>query len=225
MTASAVPARPTTATGARFLSGEVAWRDASFDYLGGGDIDIEWCYIKDGSGANGEDAGFLDRLRITELLGSLTVMPSQVELPEGSSAAFTLSLDKTPRSNVTVKLTVPTESTGDIAVSPAQVVLSASQSTAPITVAANKDNNPEPRETHVVRAQSPVAISTVIPVITSPDPLPQDSLCAAWTPPQTARHSQPAMAAQRCGRLSQTAARSEALRCAAGRLAATREAA
>ena len=59
------PARPTTATGLRFLSGDVAWGDASFDRAERGAIDIEWCYIKDGSGAGGEDAGYLDRLRIT----------------------------------------------------------------------------------------------------------------------------------------------------------------
>ena len=169
------------ATSDRFLSGDVAWRDASFDYLGDGDVDIEWCYIKDGSGDSGDDAGFLDRLRITELLGGLTVTPSQVLLPEGSSAALTLSLDTALESNATatVKLTAPTESAGDIIVSPAQVILSAGQSTAPITVAAIEDDDAEARETHTVHAQSPVAVSTMITIITSPDPLPQDSLCAA----------------------------------------------
>ena len=167
------------ATGDSFLSGDVAWRDASFDYLGDGPVDIEWCHIKDGSGAGGDDAGFLDRLRIAELLGSLTVAPSQVLLPEGGSAALTLSLDMALESDATVKLTVPTESAGDIIVSPAQVVLSAGQSTAPITVAAIEDDDAEARETHTVNARSPVALSTMITVITSPDPLPQDSLCAA----------------------------------------------
>ena len=63
------PAQPTTVTGLRFLSGEAApWRnndDTPFEYPDRGAIDIEWCYIKDGSGAGGEDAGYLDRLRIT----------------------------------------------------------------------------------------------------------------------------------------------------------------
>ena len=43
------PATGGDATGEKFLSGEVAWRDASFDYLEDGDIDVEWCYIKDTS--------------------------------------------------------------------------------------------------------------------------------------------------------------------------------
>ena len=172
------PVTGSVATGDRFLSGEVAWRDASFDYPGSGDIDIEWCYIKDGSGDGGDDAGYLDRLQITRL-NNVTVTPPRVLLSEGDSATLTLSLDEIPQSEVTVNLTVPTESSGDIAVSPAQLVLSAGQSTRPITITARKDNNLEPRETHVVRLRGPTAISTVITVTTSPDPLPQASLCAA----------------------------------------------
>ena len=172
------PARPTAATGARFLSGEVAWRDASFDYFGGGPINIEWCYIKDGGGDGGEDAAYLDRLQITPL-GGIVVTPSRVLLSEGGSAALTLSLNETPRSEVTVNLTVPTESSGDIAVSPAQAVLSPGQPTMTFTVSASEDDNPEPREAHAVNARSPAAAATMITVVILPDPLPQDSLCAA----------------------------------------------
>ena len=160
------------------MSGDVAWRDASFDYVGAGPVDIEWCYIKNMLGASGDDAGYLDRLQITRL-NNVTVTPPRVLLSEGDSATLTLSLDETPQSEVTVKLTVPTESAGDIAVSPAQLVLSAGQSTASITISASEDNNLEPKETHVVRLRGPTAISTVITVTTSPDPLPQASLCAA----------------------------------------------
>ena len=172
------PARPTAAAGDRFLSGEVAWREASFDYSGG-DIAVEWCYIKDGNGSSGDDAGFLDRLRITELLGSVTVAPAQATLPEGSSATFALSLDTVPSSNVTVILTVPAESAGDIIVSSAQVILSPGRPAAEIAITASEDGEVEARETHVVNARSPAAVSTIITVIISPDPLPQAELCAA----------------------------------------------
>ena len=173
------PATGGAATAERFLSGDVAWRDASFDYLGDGPITIEWCYIKDGSGDDGDDAGFLDRLQITELLGKLIVTPAEVFLSEGGSAALSLSLDESPPSNVTVRLTVPAESAGDITVFPAQAVLSPGRPTVAITVAASEDDNQELRETHVVQAQSPVAVATMITVITLPDPPPRALLCAA----------------------------------------------
>ena len=173
------PATDGAATGDRFLSGNTAWTTVSFDYPGGGDIDIEWCYIKDGSASDGDDAGFLDQLQITRLLGSLVVTPTEVFLSEGNSATLTLSLDKIPPSNVTVSLTVSAESTGDITVSPAQAVLRPGQSTMQVTVAASEDQNIEPRETHTALAQSPVAAETMITVITAPDPLPQAPLCAA----------------------------------------------
>ena len=174
------PALSDLATGDKFLSGNVAWRDASFEYSGSGPIDIEWCYTKDRSIDEGEDAGFLDRLQVTRLSGSIAVSSSQVTLSEGSSATIILSLDKTPQSNVTVNLTVPTESSGDITVSPAQVVLSPDQPTMPITITASEDdNNTEARETHAVQAQGPTAASTAITVMISPDPLPKAPLCAA----------------------------------------------
>ena len=132
--------------------------------------------------ACGEDAGYLDQLQITPLLNSLAVSSSQVTLSEGSSATIILSLDKTPQSNVTVNLTVPTESSGDITVSPAQVVLSAGQPTMAITITAKKDDNVEVRETHVVRAKGDIFAATRITVITPPDPLQTLSLIHISSP-------------------------------------------
>ena len=209
------PATEGVATGDRFLSGEVAWRGASFDYFGNGSVGIEWCYIKNRLNDRGDDAGYLDRLQINPP-NHVIITPSQVPLSEGSSAALTVSLAETPQSNVTVSLTVPAESANDIAVSPAQVVLSPAQPTMLVTLTASEDGNAEARETHVVRAQSPVAAATMITVITSPRPPAAGSSVRrpGHRRRRTARHSQPATAARRCGRLSQTAMRSGALRCA-----------
>ena len=55
------------ATGGRFLSGEAAWRDASFEYPGSGSVDIEWCYVKDRAGGGGDDTGYLDRCKSPRL--------------------------------------------------------------------------------------------------------------------------------------------------------------
>ena len=88
-------------------------KDASFDYSGRGPIDVAWCYKKGRAWDEGDDAGFLDRLRITPLPGNIVITPSEVLLPEGSSATLTLALDETPPSNVTVNLTVPAESADD----------------------------------------------------------------------------------------------------------------
>ena len=219
------PAIPAAETGDRFLSGDVAWRDASFDYVGAGPVSIEWCYIKSMLGASGDDAGYLDRLQITRL-NNVTVTPPRALLSEGGSATLTLSLDETPQSEVTVKLTVPAESANDIAVSPAQLVLSASQPAMPITVTASRDGNAEPREAHVVQLRGPTVISTVIPVVTSPTPCRRLRCAPPWTSAKRiARHSQPATAARRCGRLARSAMRSGARPCAAERLATAKEAA
>ena len=127
----------------------------------------------------GEDAGFLDRLRITRLVGDITAMPARVLLSEGSSGTFILSLDPVPQSNVTVTLTAPAESAGDITVSSTRVVLSPGRPAAEIAIAASEDDEAEARETYIVRARSPVAISTMVAVVILPDPLPQAPLCAA----------------------------------------------
>ena len=108
-------------TGAKLLSGEVAWRDASFEYPGDGPFDVEWCYVKDLQELpEEEDSGFLDRLQITPL-NNVIITPSQVTARLRATARrLTLSLDETPRSNVTVNLTVPEESMNDIAISSTQ---------------------------------------------------------------------------------------------------------
>ena len=49
---------------------------------------LEWCYIKDSSFNLREDAGFLDRLRITQLLNNVIIFTvTESLLSEGGSAA------------------------------------------------------------------------------------------------------------------------------------------
>ena len=77
---------PFDPTDENYLSGEVAWKDEFFEYLGNGEVDVEWCYIKTRMATSPRtDAGFLDQLQITELFANIAVSPSQVFLSEDSA--------------------------------------------------------------------------------------------------------------------------------------------
>src|SRR5262249_24394916 len=46
------------------ISGEVDWENRAFN-IGPGVHFLQWSYVKDASGAAGEDAGWLDRVRVS----------------------------------------------------------------------------------------------------------------------------------------------------------------
>ena len=48
-------------------------RPPAFDRAESGPIDIQWRYIKNGSGVSGDNAGFLDLLRITQPPSSINL--------------------------------------------------------------------------------------------------------------------------------------------------------
>ena len=136
---------------------------------------IEWCFTKDTSIHQGDDAGWLDNVAIRNFY-QIGFNPAVLTLTEGQTTAVAIIITPTPRNNIALTLT--SSSPTQLSISPAKVTIPQGATSAQVAITATDDDKQQSEQiyTVTVTASDHVVIETsssltvIIPANDTPTP-------------------------------------------------------